>query len=113
MESRCSSSIRQATSDSATGVPRGPVVRQRQGFPTSIRLTDAQKAAIKALHDAFAAAHKAQFDQLKAIHEEARAAVKAGKTRAEVRAILDEGEADHGRDEGRLRRAARLRWRPS
>lgn len=75
-----------ASMDSATSVPRGPVVDRE--LPDSIKLTDAQKAAIKALHDAFAAAHKTQFDQLKAIREEARAAAKAGKTRDEVRTIL-------------------------
>ena len=78
----------QATMDSATLVPRGPAYDQA-GPPDSLKLTDAQKAAIKALHDAFAAAHKTQFDQLKAIREEARAAIKAGKTRAEVRAIME------------------------
>lgn len=78
----------QATMDSATLVPRGPAF-DNDGPPDSLKLTDAQKAAIKALHDAFAAAHKAQFDQLRAIREEARAAIQAGKTRAEVRAIMD------------------------
>ena len=79
-----------ATTDAATGVPRGPIMDR--ALPDSIKLTDAQKASIKALHDAFGVAHKAQFDQLKAIHEEARAAGKAGKTRAEVGAILDKGQ---------------------
>lgn len=78
----------QATMDSATLVPRGPAY-DNAGPPDSLRLTDAQKAAIKALHDAFAAAHKAQFDQLKVIRDEARAAIQAGKTRAEVRAIME------------------------
>jgi len=76
-----------ATMDSATAVPRGPFMDNAP--PDSIKLTDAQKAAIKALHDAFATAHAAQFAQLKAIHDEAMAAHKAGKTRAEVKAILD------------------------
>jgi Spy/CpxP family protein refolding chaperone len=77
----------QATIDSASLVPRGPAY-DRAGPPDSLKLTDAQRAAIKALHDAFLAAHQAQFDQLKAIHDEARAAIEAGKTREEVRAIL-------------------------
>lgn len=81
----------QATMDSASLVPRGPAY-QTSGMPDALKLTDAQKAAIKKLHDDFAAAHKTQFDQLKAIHEQARAAAKAGKTRAEVRAILDKGK---------------------
>lgn len=80
----------QATMDSATLVPRGPAY-DTEGPPDSLKLTDAQKAAIKALHDAFAAAHKTQFDQLKAIRDEARAAIQAGKTREEVRAILEKG----------------------
>lgn len=78
----------QATMDSATLVPRGPAY-ENEGPPDALRLTDAQRAAIKALHDAFAAAHKTQFDQLKAIREEARAAIKAGNTREQVRAILE------------------------
>ncbi|MBA4072903.1 MAG: hypothetical protein C0497_13845 [Gemmatimonas sp.] len=80
----------QATMDSATLVPRGPAY-ENEGPPDALKLTDAQKAAIKALHDAFAAAHKTQFDQLKAIREEARAAIQAGKTREQVRAILEKG----------------------
>jgi Spy/CpxP family protein refolding chaperone len=78
----------QATMDSASLVPRGPAY-DNEGPPDALKLTDAQKAAIKALHDAFAAAHKAQFDQLRAIREEARAAIKDGKTREEVRAIME------------------------
>jgi Spy/CpxP family protein refolding chaperone len=77
----------QATLDSVSLVPRGPYF-DTGGMPDSLKLTSAQTAAIKALHDAFAVAHKAQFDQLKAIHDEAMAAVKAGKTRVEVMIIL-------------------------
>lgn len=80
----------QATMDSATLVPRGPAY-ENEGPPEVLKLTDAQKAAIKALHDAFFAAHKPQFDQLKAIREEARAAIQTGKTREQVRAILEKG----------------------
>lgn len=80
----------QNTLDSVSMVPRGPAF-DNAGMPDSLKLTDAQKTAIKALHDAFAAAHKTQFDQLKAIHDEAAAAIKAGKTRAEVRIILEKG----------------------
>jgi Spy/CpxP family protein refolding chaperone len=78
----------QATMDSATLVPRGPAF-DNEGPPDALKLTDAQKAAIKTLHDAFSAAHKTQFDQLKAIHDAARAAIKDGKTREEVRAIME------------------------
>lgn len=79
-----------ATTDAATGVARGPIMNRQ--LPDSIKLTDAQKASIKALHDAFAAAHATQFAQLKAIHEQARAAHKAGATRAEIMVILDKGK---------------------
>jgi Spy/CpxP family protein refolding chaperone len=77
----------QATLDSVSLVPRGPFF-DTGGMPDSLKLTTAQEAAIKALHDAFAAAHKTQFDQLKAMHDEAMAAVKAGKARADVMTIL-------------------------
>jgi Spy/CpxP family protein refolding chaperone len=76
--------------DSASLVPRGPAY-DNEGPPDSLKLTDAQKAAIKALHDAYAVAHKTQFDQLKAIREEARTAIQAGETREKVRAILEKG----------------------
>lgn len=79
-----------ATMDDASGVPRGGTVVDRE-LPAGIALTDAQKTAIKALHDAFAAAHATQFAQLKAIHDDARAAMKAGKPRADVQAILEKG----------------------
>ncbi len=82
----------QATLDSVSLVPRGPAFDNGPGIPDSLKLTAAQEAAIKALHDAYAAAHKAQFDRLKAIHEEAMAAIKAGKTREEVRAILEKSK---------------------
>ena len=79
-----------ATTDAASGVPRGPFMDRQ--LPDSLKLTGAQIATIKALQDAFAAAHQAQFAQLRAIHEEARAAVKAGATRADVGAIFDKGQ---------------------
>lgn len=79
-----------ATTDAASGVPRGPFMDRQ--LPDNIRLTDAQKTAIKKLHDDFAVAHKTQFEQLKAIHQEARAARKTGKTWTEVGAILDKGK---------------------
>jgi len=79
--------------DSAAAVPRGPAFDNGpRGIPDSLRLTGAQIAAINALHDAFAAAHTAQLNQLKAIHDEALAAIKAGKTREEVRTILEKSK---------------------
>jgi len=58
-------------------------------FPDSLKLTPAQQAQIQALRDAFEAANKADLDALKAIHDAAVTAIKAGKTRDEVRAILE------------------------
>jgi Spy/CpxP family protein refolding chaperone len=51
-------------------------------------LTDAQKAQIRALEQAFQTANKADLDAVKAILEQARAAAQAGKTKAEVEAII-------------------------
>ncbi|HLA89410.1 MAG TPA: Spy/CpxP family protein refolding chaperone [Gemmatimonadaceae bacterium] len=61
-------------------------------FPDSLRLTDAQKTAIQAAIAAFQTSHKADLDALQAIHQEARAAIQAGKTRAEVKAILEKAK---------------------
>jgi len=79
-----------ATLDSVSLVPRGPMYDG--AAPDDIKLTEGQKAAIKALHDAYAASHKAQFERLTAIHQQARDALKAGKTRTEVAAILATGK---------------------
>lgn len=57
-------------------------------LPDSLKLTAEQKAAISALHDAFMKANAADIAALKAIEQEAKAAIKAGKSRDEVRAIL-------------------------
>lgn len=51
-------------------------------------LTDAQKAQIRAFETAFQTANKADLDAVKAIIEQARAAAAAGKTKAEVEAIM-------------------------
>lgn len=51
-------------------------------------LTDAQKAQIKALETAFQAAHQADLDAVKSILSDAQAAIRAGKSRDEVAAIL-------------------------
>ena len=57
-------------------------------LPDALKLTAEQKAAIAALHDAFMKANAADIAALQAIEQEAKAAVKAGKSRDEVRAIL-------------------------
>lgn len=60
--------------------------------PEALRLTDAQKAQIKALNEAFREKNKADFEALRAITKEAMTAKKAGKTQEEVRAILEKGK---------------------
>jgi len=88
------------TFNASEGLPGGPFHGVGPGsrhdargpgapFPDNLKLTDAQRAAIQALRDAFDAAHKADLDALKAIHHDARAAVQAGKSHDEVRAILE------------------------
>jgi Spy/CpxP family protein refolding chaperone len=57
-------------------------------LPDALKLTAEQKAAIAALHDAFMQAEAADIAALRAIEQEAKAAVKAGKSRDEVKAIL-------------------------
>lgn len=54
-------------------------------------LTDAQKAQILALEAAFHQNNKADLETIKAVIEEARAAVQAGKSREEIAAILARG----------------------
>lgn len=61
-------------------------------LPDSLRLSADQKAMITALHDAYKAANKADFDALKAIEAELKAARKAGKPRADIDAILKKAE---------------------
>jgi len=57
-------------------------------LPDSLKLTAEQKAAITALHEAFMKATAPDIAALRAIETEAKAAIRAGKTRDEVRAIL-------------------------
>ena len=87
------------TFNSTDGLPGGPFHGPGPGskgdargpgapFPDSLKLTAAQQTQIQALRDAFDAANKADLDALKAIHDQAQAAMKAGKTRDEVKAIL-------------------------
>lgn len=56
-------------------------------------LTDAQKAQIHALELAFQTQNKADLDAVKAVLDEAAAAIKAGKPREEVAAILSKAIA--------------------
>lgn len=61
-------------------------------LPEHLRLTVEQKAAIAALHAAFKKATAADVAALRAIEQEVRAAIKAGKSRDEVRAIVATAE---------------------
>ncbi|MGQ0561735.1 MAG: Spy/CpxP family protein refolding chaperone [Gemmatimonadota bacterium] len=58
-------------------------------LPEDLELSSAQKAQIKQLLEQFAQAVKADREALAAIHKQARAAATAGKSRAEIRAILE------------------------
>lgn len=61
-------------------------------LPENLRLTVEQKAAIAALHDAFTKATAADVAALRLIEQEAKAAIKAGKSRDEVHAILSKAD---------------------
>ena len=60
-------------------------------LPDEIKLTDEQRAKIKTLVEAFQVATRADRDALNRILRQAMEAVRAGKSRAEVIAILDKG----------------------
>ena len=61
-------------------------------LPDALQLTAEQKAAIAALHDAFMQTNAADLAALEGIEREAKAAIKAGKPRDEVRAIVAKAE---------------------
>ena len=60
-------------------------------LPDALRLTAEQKAAIAALHEAFMKSAAGDIAALWAIEKEAKAAIRAGESRAEVRVILAKG----------------------
>lgn len=66
-------------------------LRLLNGLPDDLKLTAEQQAKIKALVDAFEAATKADREALNGILREALQAIRAHKSRAEVKAILDKG----------------------
>lgn len=68
-------------------------LRLLNGLPDDLKLTAEQQAKIKALVDAFEAATKADREALNGILREALQAIRAHKSRAEVKAILDKGAA--------------------
>lgn len=72
-------------------------LRLLNGLPDDLKLTAEQQAKIKALVDAFQAATKADRDALNAILHEAIEAIRAHKSRDDVKAILDKGAAIRAR----------------
>ena len=72
------------------GAPMGPAHGRGPGapLPDNLKLTDAQKAQIEAAVTAFKTANAADIAAMKAAHQAARDAKKAGKTKEEVKAIL-------------------------
>jgi hypothetical protein len=88
------------TFNSTSGLPSEPFHTEGPGsrgdargpgapFPDDLKLSEGQKVAIKALRDAFNAANATDLAALQAIRDKAHDAMKAKKTRAEVKAILD------------------------
>ena len=67
-----------------------PVACRPDRFPP---LTDTQKAQIHALELAFQTQNKADLDAVKAVLDEAAAAIRAGKSHDEVSAILEKARA--------------------
>ena len=67
--------------------------RAGAAFPDSLKLTATQLAKIKALRDAFYTNNKTDLDALHAIHTQVEAARKAGKSRDEIKALLQSGKA--------------------
>jgi Spy/CpxP family protein refolding chaperone len=55
----------------------------------ALDLTDAQKEQIRAIHESAATANQAILDQLKPIREQELAAIKAGKSEAELRSLAN------------------------
>lgn len=82
--------VQQYDATSAAAVDRAGIGGSE--FPDSLKLTAEQKAKIQALHEAWRAANAADLAALAAIEAEAKAAIAAGKSRAEVMAILAKAE---------------------
>ena len=72
-------------------------LRLAHGLPDDLKLTADQQARIKALVDAFQAATKADREALIALLRSAEDARKAKKSKAEIKAILDQGIPIHAR----------------
>jgi hypothetical protein len=80
-----------AFSASFAGDPSANFLGPLNRLPENLKLSADQQTKIKALVDAFLAATKADHDALAAIRQKASDAAKAGKTKAEVDAILATG----------------------
>lgn len=74
-----------------TGAPASAADGRGPGaaFPDSIRLTEAQRTQIQALVAAFATANAADLATMRSARDAARQAIRDGKSRDEVRAILE------------------------
>jgi Spy/CpxP family protein refolding chaperone len=94
----------------AAGLPgAGRYLGALDRLPEALKLSAAQAAAIKAAVEAFQQATRADREALAGIHKEAEAAKRAGKSRDEVRLILEKGEAARKRIEAaELALAARI-----
>jgi len=79
-------------------------------LPDALKLTAEQKAAIVALHDAFMKAAAADLAALQAIEKDARAAVRAGKSRDDVRAILAKADPIRARLDASFRKLQADIW---
>jgi len=73
----------------AVGPTTSNVEAARAAFPDSLKLTTSQLSAIAALRTTFETANKADLLALNAIHEQATAAKKAGKSAADIIALLN------------------------
>jgi len=87
------------TFDATYGLPDGPFMTGAPSlanakapgapFPDSLKLTAAQKTAIKALRDAFAVERKADIAKLDSLHAIAKAARDAGKKGSDLKPYID------------------------
>ena len=67
----------------------GPAAGAGAQLPDSLKLTDAQKTQIRSLMSAFETANAADIAATKAAHMAARAAHRDGRSREEIKALLD------------------------
>lgn len=79
-------------------------------LPDELRLTPEQKAAIAALHEAFMKATAADVAALRAIEREVREAKAAGKSREEIRAILERAAPIRSRLEAAFKKLQEDIW---